>query len=244
MRKLLSLITLLCMFLGASSQKNESFYVFNADWKPTKIDSAHYLLHIHRIDDTCWQWDYYNFTGPMLRSEQYDNKDGGELNGIKRLYHANGLMDSIVTYRKGKRNGDTYKLSPDSLKYITKYVYSNDSLISTTDLTASKDDTLKYADEKESEYPGGLKQWGRYLNKNLKYPDRALSGNIQGSVSVMFIVDKDGAVILPFIARSVEYSLDEESLRIIRTSGKWIPGFQNGRYIKTYKIQPVYFRLQ
>jgi protein TonB len=63
-------------------------------------------------------------------------------------------------------------------------------------------------------------------------------------VVVQFIVDKDGSVISPFIARSVEYSLDEVSLKIINGSGKWEPAFQNGHNVKSYKRQPINFKLE
>ena len=98
--------------------------------------------------------------------------------------------------------------------------------------------------DEESEYPGGAQQWLRYLNKHLKYPDRALNGNIQGDVSVLFIVDLEGNVINPVIARSVEYSLDDESLQIVLQSGKWSPAVMRGKKVKSYKLQPIFFKLQ
>jgi periplasmic protein TonB len=58
------------------------------------------------------------------------------------------------------------------------------------------------------------------------------------------MVNKAGNLIDLFIAASVEYSMDEEALRIIRDSGEWEPAFQNGRNVKSYKMQPINFRLQ
>ncbi|MBS1604437.1 MAG: TonB family protein, partial [Bacteroidetes bacterium] len=208
------------LFIGkvAWSQEKESFYVFNASWKPTKIDSAHFLLHVHRVNDSCWQWDYYNFTGPLLKSEQYLDKEGNQLNGLTRLYNDKGMLDSAVTYKLGRLDGDAYKLGGDSFHIQMKYRYRNDSLLSIVDPAAQKPDTAKYADEKESEYPGGAGQWLRYLNKHLQYPDRAVNGKVEGEVRVLFIVDKDGGIQDPYIGKSVEYSLDEKSLRIVRGS--------------------------
>ena len=48
--------------------------------------------------------------------------------------------------------------------------------------------------EIESEYPGGIAAWYRYLQKNLVYPDEAVSAEVQGQVVVRFIVDKEGDV--------------------------------------------------
>ena len=74
--KILPLVFMLILATNARSQEKESFYVFNADWKATKIDSAHFLLHVHQVNDSCWQWDYYHFIGPLLKTEQYLDKEG------------------------------------------------------------------------------------------------------------------------------------------------------------------------
>ncbi|HTB25496.1 MAG TPA: energy transducer TonB [Puia sp.] len=243
--KKLTLYFLLILTLKARSQEKDALYVFDNNWKPTKIKTARFLLHEYQVNDTCWQWDYYNFVGPIIKSEQYGDREGKELNGISYNYNLTGLLDSTTTFRKGRKNGDAWKLSGDSLKFRFKYVYRDDSLIDFIDVAKQKkDSSISYKDEKESEYPGGTAGWYHYLMKNLKYPDRAVSGSIQGMVRVSFIVDKDGYVISPFIAKSVEYSLDEEALRIIKDSGKWEPAFQNGHNVKSYKIQPLNFKLQ
>ena len=241
----LPLLPLLLLTLTVRSQEKDAFYVFDSDWKPTKIKSAHFLLHTHQVNDTCWQWDYYNFNGPLIKTERYLDKDGKELNGVFNHYNEKGMLDSTAMFRKGRRNGDCMKLSGDRLTIKLKYVYRDDSLIEVIDVSKpEKDTSVTYTDERESEYPGKMGQWMRYLNKHLEYPDRAIKGKIEGEVRVAFIVDKDGKVFDPYIARSVEYSLDEESLKMIRQSGNWIPAFQNGKIVKSYKIQPIHFRLQ
>jgi len=37
--------------------------------------------------------------------------------------------------------------------------------------------------------------------------------------------------------------LREEAIRVIKKSGQWTPAVQNGRYVKSYKRQPVIFRI-
>ncbi len=48
--------------------------------------------------------------------------------------------------------------------------------------------------EIESEYPGGMTAWQRFLNRNLRYPQEAVDQNVEGFVTVQFIVDKEGNV--------------------------------------------------
>ncbi|MDO6429514.1 TonB family protein [Flavitalea sp. BT771] len=98
--------------------------------------------------------------------------------------------------------------------------------------------------EIESEYPGGPAAWLRYLNKNFHYPDDALANEIQGVVMVQFIVDKDGNVSdVQAVSGPEEGGLRAEAIRVIRKSGTWIPAIQNGRKVKSYKRQPVIFKI-
>ena len=83
----------------------------------------------------------------------------------------------------------------------------------------------------------------RYLNKTLHYPDEAVSNEIQGDVVVQFIVDKEGNVS-DVEAISGPAELREEAARVIKKSGKWTAAIQNGRQVKSYKKQPVKFRLE
>lgn len=97
--------------------------------------------------------------------------------------------------------------------------------------------------EIESEYPGGLSAWSRYLNRNLRYPQDAIDNEVQGTVIVQFIVDKEGNVS-DVEAVSGANELRDEAVRVIKKSGKWTPAVQNGRQVKSYKKQPIVFRLE
>jgi periplasmic protein TonB len=99
--------------------------------------------------------------------------------------------------------------------------------------------------EIESEFPGGAAAWLRYLNKNLRYPDDAVNNEIQGTVVVQFIVDKEGNVSdVQAISGPDNGGLREEAIRVIKKSGKWTPAVQNGRQVKSYKKQPIVFKLE
>jgi periplasmic protein TonB len=97
--------------------------------------------------------------------------------------------------------------------------------------------------EIESEYPGGAAAWQRYLNRNLRYPQEAIDNEVQGAVVVQFIVDKEGNVS-DVEAISGPNELRSEAVRVIKKSGKWTPAVQNGRQVKSYKKQPIVFRLE
>lgn len=97
--------------------------------------------------------------------------------------------------------------------------------------------------EIESSYPGGQAAWMRFLIKTLRYPQEAQDQEIQGTVVVQFIVDKAGNVS-DVEAVSGPNELRAEAIRVIKSSGKWTPAVQNGRQVKSYKKQPISFKLE
>jgi periplasmic protein TonB len=96
--------------------------------------------------------------------------------------------------------------------------------------------------EIESSYPGGLEAWRRFLIKTFRYPDLAIANEIQGTVVVQFIVDKEGVVSNVEVLSGPE-ELRQEAIRVINKSGKWTAAIQNGKPVKSYKRQPIVFKL-
>ncbi len=82
--------------------------------------------------------------------------------------------------------------------------------------------------DKMPEFPGGIKAWGEYLTKTLRYPVEARNNNVKGRVIVGFTVEKDGSIHEIKVLRGIGSGADEEAVRVIATSPKWIPGTKNG----------------
>jgi protein TonB len=58
------------------------------------------------------------------------------------------------------------------------------------------------------------------------------------------VVDRDGSISgVEAVSGPESGGLREEAVRVIRKSGKWLPGNQNGRPVKSYKRQPVTFQI-
>ena len=98
--------------------------------------------------------------------------------------------------------------------------------------------------EIESMYPSGPEGWLRFLNKNLHYPEEAQNIEVQGVVMVQFIVDEKGNVSnVQAVSGPETGGLREEAVRVIKKSGNWTAAIQNGRQVKSYKRQPITFRM-
>jgi periplasmic protein TonB len=232
-----------CFFTGHTQENKNQFYALDAAMNQTVLDSSKYILWIHEKEDSNWQWDYYYTWGPLIKSHSFADHDGKIPNGRFCVYNSIGNLDSTGIFVQGKKNGTFYKLrsvTKDSIEIVKSFEYMGDSLIRKADVTKSDS---SQAGEKESEFPGGHDAWVDYTLHTMKYPDRAMSKNIQGKVSIYFEVDEEGVVKDAFIKKSVEYSLDQEALRIIKNSGKWIPGTKNGIPASTNKSKTVNFSL-
>ena len=92
-------------------------------------------------------------------------------------------------------------------------------------------------------FPGGDKAFGEFIGKEVKYPEDAKKAGINGKVFVKFVVNKEGNVVNPTIARGVSPSLDNEALRVINKMPKWEPGKQGGKDVDVELTVPIVFVL-
>ncbi|MBV4356520.1 energy transducer TonB [Pinibacter aurantiacus] len=246
--KLVCLVLLFTCINKAFSQDG-NLYLFNEKWEQaTDLKKAKYLLELRKVNDSSWQGWYYNFSGPLLRIESYKNIETQALDGECTIFKPNGYIDSVSNYKNGVLDGSTLCFS-DSNQCIKEVIFSNGKIVkelSQAERAAGikTTNTSKESIEIESSFPGGTSAWGKYLSKNLKYPERAFNHDFQGNVVLQFIVLEDGSLTDIEIYHSVEYSLDKEALRMLQKSPKWQPGQKNGVNVKTYKRQPITFRLQ
>ena len=99
--------------------------------------------------------------------------------------------------------------------------------------------------EIESKYPGGPDAWRKFLERNLfnNLPQDAVDQGIEGSVLIRFVVDVDGTVSdITVMSGPKEYQ--QAAVNAIRKSGKWTAAIQNGRKVKSYKMQAITVKLQ
>ena len=97
--------------------------------------------------------------------------------------------------------------------------------------------------ERTPEFPGGMGELMKYLQRNVRYPAAAQQAGIQGKVEVEFTVKKDGSVSDVKVIRSVNPELDAEAVRVISAMPKWKPGEQRGTPVDARFEMPIVFRL-
>ncbi|MBD1365632.1 TonB family protein [Mucilaginibacter sp. ZT4R22] len=94
------------------------------------------------------------------------------------------------------------------------------------------------------QFPGDEDAFDRYLAKTIRYPKAARDNNVQGRVILTFVIEKDGSVSDIKVLRGIGSGCDEEAVRAIKASPKWIAGRQNGKKVRTQFSVPVNFALE
>lgn len=92
-------------------------------------------------------------------------------------------------------------------------------------------------------FPGGEGELMKYIANNLKYPEDAIKKKIQGKVICRFIVTELGEISEVTVLRSLDASVDDEAIKVLKQMPKWTPGQQNGKNSKVYYVLPITFKL-
>jgi TonB family protein len=114
-------------------------------------------------------------------------------------------------------------------------------------ITQLKIDTAAFADkqpfasvEHTPQFPGSLAD---FLRNNIRYPAAMRQANVEGKVFVQFLVETDGTLDNIKAINDPGYGSGEEAERVMASSPKWTPAYQNGKPIKTMYTIPINFTL-
>jgi len=110
-------------------------------------------------------------------------------------------------------------------------------------VTEANDNTVFTAVEISPEYPGGEAAFGKFLQKNIRYPTIAKENNIQGKVYIQFVVERDGSLTDIKVLREPGSGTGDEAVRVLKISPHWKPGIQNGKPVRVQYTVPVSFSL-
>lgn len=97
--------------------------------------------------------------------------------------------------------------------------------------------------EQMPQFPGGDAAMLSWISSHIRYPADAHENNIQGRVTVRFVVTKNGTVGQTQIVRSKDPSLDKEAIRVVKSLPKFTPGKHDGVPVNVWYTVPVTFKL-
>lgn len=91
---------------------------------------------------------------------------------------------------------------------------------------------------------GDMREFTKWVNSVLDYPQEAKENGVQGRVTLRFTVTADGAVEDITVYRGVDPSLDREAVRVVSRSPKWIPATKGGFRVPVSVQFPLIFQLR
>ncbi|TWI99459.1 TonB family protein [Mucilaginibacter frigoritolerans] len=152
-------------------------------------------------------------------------------------------VDEEGAVKEGKRDGvwKGYSAVPHKANYTENY--KDGHLINGKAVFDDGQITTYTTREVVPQFNGGLNAFSQYLSSSIHYPHDARKQNIQGKLVIDFVVDESGSVTSVKVVRTVCPSIDQEGVRVITESPKWIPGFQFGRPVRCAYTIPLAFAL-
>ena len=172
--------------------------------------------------------------------------------------------EAVKWYRKAATQGQMYaqnnlgrcyeygigvaKDCAEAAKWYSKaaeqgHVAAKNNLQRISKSSQDSDEEIYLVVESQPEFPGGMAELLKYLQKNIKYPTICQEQGIQGRVVVQFVVNVDGSITDPHVVKPVNPYLDKEALRVVQSMPKWKPGEQRGKKVRVRYPLPITFRL-
>ena len=110
-----------------------------------------------------------------------------------------------------------------------------------TVIIANEDTLICNFDYHVPQFPGGNLALKNYIVEHIQYPQEA---DIEGTVIIKFIIEKDGSVSNVTIFRGIDPLADSEAVRVVRTLPKFKPGTVSGKPAKFWYTIPVVFKIE
>ena len=84
-----------------------------------------------------------------------------------------------------------------------------------TDVYDAKDMEIK------PDFPGGISKFYQFIGQNFNIPEK---GENSGKIYLSFIVETDGKITNIKLLRGINPEMNQEPMRVMKLSPKWIPG--------------------
>ncbi len=187
---------------------------------------------VNTIHDTMYYLD-----GEKITKEKYKSIDRKELSSLQSIKTENGM--SICIYRIGNEskavNRNIISEGVDLLNEVVVIGYEKKAD------TADAIEKVYTAAEEPPTYTNG--SWRKYLerkvNAQIASDNKAPVGIYKALIQ--FIIEKDGSLSNIQAVSNHGYGIEQEAIRIIKSSAKWNPAKINGEAVRYVYNQPVTF---
>ncbi|MFL9483358.1 energy transducer TonB [Chitinophagaceae bacterium LWZ2-11] len=265
MKTLLIIFLFAITFSSGSAQENVIVKYYDAQWSPCSKEKAVYYAQFRKQDTLYKCTSYYAKSDKLCGKSTFADTLFKKGVGLMVRYYENGnLHDSSFFDNTGKT---TYALSyyetgklETSIHYVgqnftTDHYYPSGQLFvhayrdpaSEKTVSEGYDENGKlisgFIYQQEAEFPGGKSSWMNYLTNNIKsdIPAKRKAPVGSYSVSLQFIIDKDGNVTNVVAENDPGYGSKEEAERVLKNSPKWKPAIQLNKLVSYRATQKITF---
>lgn len=191
--------------------------------------SAKYIRYVEVLGDTAFKVQVnYRSNGQLWFTGNFLDKELTLESGWFEFFYFNGNKESEGRYKNGNKVGTwkrwNYDGRPKPDKFNPDEIHQRKQRIT-----------------QPAKPEGGITGLQKFLADSLEYPAEALERNIEGTVYVTFIVDKNGDLRQTEVSRGVHYLLDDEALRLVTSMPSWSPAMRNGVPVESSFILPIVF---
>ena len=240
MKTIITLI-LSVSILSYAHASDTLYYYLGEKFERVNQTDAHYIRKALRMKEGEWMTFDYTISNKLI-ALRYFTDTNFEMKLNCHYYYDTLKMyrRGITCFKDGKKEGITagFNEHGDTLWTTT---FSNDNPIAQKKFPGF---IAPGENESTPRFPGGLQGWQKFLNKNLRYPRKAIDQKIQGTVVVSFFVSEEGKLSDFKVEKSVHPSLDEEVIRILKSGPNWLPAERDGKKVGMRREQPMVFRLE
>lgn len=184
-----------------------------------------------------------------------------QISDAKGIVHFEGILNKVVAITIITKNGDYDELDfnvelskkrkfnnfkaflyPSSHKK-SKLILKEDSLYGVIDSISEVDFYNDTINNSSSAFQGGVAGLQSWISQNIRYPEYSIDNDEQGRIYLSFVIEVDGSISHIKIDKGVSMTLDRESIRVVQSMPKWIPGKSKGVPVRTIARMPIVFAI-
>lgn len=193
----------------------------------------------------------YSVTSYWVRSNNiksttlYTDTSMSKVQGLSKKFYESGQIEDSSFYNNDGTMINSYYYYPSGKLWVH---YTND-VNGEREVTEAYDTSnmpiKNFIYFREAEYRGGNKEWQAYLGRSIKTRVPVKNGAPVGDYQTMvrFAIDIDGELISVEPLTNLGFGMEEEVLRVVKKSPKWIPAIWLNKPVKAYRRQPLTFRV-
>jgi Ca-activated chloride channel homolog len=182
------------------------------------------------------------YTSFIAIDSEVRNNTGNNVTVKQALPLPKGVNNNAIGYSSVKGYNTMRKSVSANYASAPQMIAVEDKLEETI---VEKEEPVFLTVEQPATFQGGdLKMFLEWVQKNIQYPKELVEICVSGKVYVRFTVNEKGKVVDIKILRSLDPLLDQEVIRVLKTSPLWTPAKQSGRAVKQQFTLPVSFKLE